>query len=449
MEGHIRLYLADLKLWVHNSLNDWLHANIECKDACTALAEIIDTYKSAASSAYLDMPEDISLMILTSMDLWVALDKCAMQHYPLLQDYDPDFPPSLFKPLLLPRKAQMERLFRVEQYRAMRRKASIPGLPSIFQSVNTEKNFAVMYFQQWPHHQKLRWDIEAEATNEQSQKVSELAEKRQRYDKLTKQSEGMSCQYTSQWKRCRQVSRHSGFYEKCLLKSNAEGLIIEVHEWPLPTGNLEAKAAVFELDVPLIISKWRDTTYGILVDILSVERDAQTRHGGSGKRQAVYSLHSYAGTQNYFKSQAGQIQLTSTTKPFVVSHYQYKEVSQANKTNTCVNNGLTYSLYDSKRMRWTKELLNCCDVCEKCPPKLPAAPYGRLQYAVNNTIYTSNEVIASQIEGSEALTLYEFYAFGTLRTGHRLQWWNIACELTARVLDFNCHETHALLTQAA
>ncbi|KAA6415954.1 MAG: hypothetical protein FRX48_00673 [Lasallia pustulata] len=310
---------------------------MERKDACTALAEITDTYTSAASSAYLDMPEDISLMILTSMDLWVALDKCAMQHYPLLRDYDPDFPPSLFKPLLLPRKAQMERLFRVEQYLATRRKASIPGLPSIFQSVNTEKNFAVMYFQQSPHHQKLRRDIEAEATNERSQKVSELAEKRQRY----------------------------------------------------------------------------------------------------------------AGTRNYFKSQAGRIQLTSTTKPFVVSHYRYKEVSQANKTNTCVNNGLTYSLYDSKRMRWTKELLNCCDVREKCPPKLPAGPYGRLQYAVNNTIHTSNEVIASQAEGSEALTLHEFYAFGTLRTGHRLQWRNIARELTARVLDFNCHETHALLTQAA
>ena len=68
---------------------------------------------------------------------------------------------------------------------------------------------------------------------------------------------------------------------------------------------------------------------------------------------------------------------------------------------------------------------------------------------MNNTIHTSNEVIASQAECSEALTLHEFYAFGTLRTGHRLQWRNIARKFTARVLDFNCHETHALLTQAA
>lgn len=45
--------------------------------------------------------------------------------------------------------------------------------------------------------------------------------------------------------------------------------------------------------------------------------------------------------------------------------------------------------------------------------------------------------------------MHEFYAFGTLRSGHRLQWRNIARELTARILNFSCHETHALLTQAA
>ena len=164
----VRLYLADLELWVHRSLNDWLPANMERKDACTALAKVIDTYTSAASSAYTDMPEDISLMLLTTMDLWVALDKCALHHYPLLHDYDPEFPPSLFEPLLLPKKSQMERLFRVEQHLITRRKAAIPDFPSIFRSVDATKSFAVRYFQQSPHQQELRQKIEAEATNERS-----------------------------------------------------------------------------------------------------------------------------------------------------------------------------------------------------------------------------------------------------------------------------------------
>lgn len=96
------------------------------EDACTVLVKVLDTYTLAASSVYTDMPEDISLMLLTSMDLWVVLDKCALYHCPLLRDYDPGFPPSLFEPLLLPRKPEMERLFHVEQRLATRRKAAKP-----------------------------------------------------------------------------------------------------------------------------------------------------------------------------------------------------------------------------------------------------------------------------------------------------------------------------------
>ena len=423
---------------------------MERKDACTALATVIDTYATASSSAYTDMPEDISLMLLTTMDLWVALDKCALHHYPLLHDYDPGFPPSLFEPLLLPRKAQMERLVRVEQHLGTRRKAAIPGFPSIFRSVDAPKRFAVRYLERPSHHhQELRRKIEAEATTERSQKLSELAKKRHRYQELIKQSDGMNCQYVSRWRRRREVSKHSDSCQKCQLKSKARGLTIDVHEWPLPKRDLEAKVAVFELDVPTIVTKWRDTTYSILVDMLSVDPGAQASRRGNGKQQGVYALRSYVGLQKFIKSQAGRLQLTSITKPFVISHYRHQKISQANETNVCVNNGLNYSLHDSKKSRWTEELLDCCDVREKCTLKLLPGPYRELQYAVNNTTHTSNEVIASQAKCPEALTMHEYYAFGTLRSGHRLQWRNIARELTARILNFSCHETQALLTQAA
>ena len=443
------LYLADLELWVQHSLDDWLHVNIERKGACESLASVIDTYATTSSSAYTDMPEEISLMLLTIMDLWVALDKCASHHYPLLHQYDPGLPPSLFEPLLLPKKAQMERLYRVEQHLAARRKAAIPGFPSIFRSVDATNSFSVRYFHQSPHHQELQRKVEAEATNERSQKISELARKRQEYHELMKQSSGVSCQYISHWRKRQQVSEHSSSCQKCKLSSRAKGLTINVHEWPLPESDLQAKAAVFELDVPTIVSKWRDTTYSIIVDILSVELSAQTPRQGKGKQQNVYPLCSYAGLQKFMMSQAGRLQLASTTKPFVFSHYSHQKVSQANEANVCVNNGLNYTLHDSKKTRWAEELLGFCDVREKCTLKLPAGPYMGLQYAVNNTIHTSNKVIASQTECPETLTMHEFYAFGNLRSGHRLQWRNIARELTTRVLNFRCYETHALLIQAA
>lgn len=112
--NQVSLNLVDLEFWIEHSLNDWVQANKESQNACTALAALIDTYAAAGSVAYQSMPEETSLMLLTLMELWVALDKCALQECKLLHDYTPEFPESLFEPLLLPKKPQMERLHRVE-----------------------------------------------------------------------------------------------------------------------------------------------------------------------------------------------------------------------------------------------------------------------------------------------------------------------------------------------
>ena len=447
--GQIRLHLIDLEVWVQNSLNDWLRANMERQPAVTALAALIDTYTSVASLAYKDMPEDISVMLLTSMDLWVALDKCALHHCSLLRDYTPGFPPSVFEPLLLLKKPQMERLLHIEQYLAGRRAAAVARFPSIFLSIDTTDTFAVRYVQQSPSHKEMQQKIEAEAKNDRARKVSELAEKRQQYSELINESNGMSCRYVLRWRRNEHISEHSGSCLKCELRSRAKRLTIGVHEWPLPETDLRAKAAVFELDVPTVVSKWRDTTYHMLVDMLSVEPDARSPRRHKGKQERVYSLRDYEGLQKFVRSQAGRLQLASPTKPFVVSHYRRQKISQANNSTICVNNGLQYAMYDPTRMRWTEELLDRCDVREQCTPSLRAGPYTGLQYALNNTIHTSNDVIASQADCPETLTMHEFYAFGTLRSGHRLQWRNIARELTARILNFNRYEIYALIVQAA
>ena len=104
---------------------------------------------------------------------------------------------------------------------------------------------------------------------------------------------------------------------------------------------------MFELDVPTVVFNWQDITYSILVNMLSTDPGAQASHQGKGKQQGVYALHSYVSLHKFAKLQAGQLRLTSTIKSFVILHYQHQNISQANKTNICMNNGLNYSLYDS------------------------------------------------------------------------------------------------------
>ncbi|KAH0566189.1 hypothetical protein GP486_000421 [Trichoglossum hirsutum] len=440
-----RLIVTDLELWVPDCLDDWLKKNLDSQATCTALANLISDYAAIATSIHSHDPEGISLMLLTLMELWTALDKCTVHHYPLLQDYDHEFPEQLFEPLLLPKKPQMDRLLRVEEYVAARRSSAKPRCPSIFCSTGDTMSFAVRYFEQSPQHQELRREIELKAESERSEKELELEEKYHQYQSLMQESAEIDCESEDRWIGYRLVPRHSSSCYKCALQRWARGLKIDAHEWPLPEKESEAKSAVFELDVPIAISKWRDTTYSVLVDVFSVRHPSW--HGSRGK---IYSLHSYTNLNRFAKSQAGRLQLASVLKPFSVSHYGSElKVSNASKETVCLKNGLRYAVYDSAMDQWAADLLNRCDVREKCTFKLPPGPYETLQYAVDSTIHTSNEVIAGQAKCPEALSLHEFYAFASLRSGHRLQWRAIARELAAGALNFNREETHALILQAA
>ncbi|PQE07113.1 p-loop containing nucleoside triphosphate hydrolase protein [Rutstroemia sp. NJR-2017a BVV2] len=439
-----RLSLADLELWVQDQLDAWLATKLDSQSSCTVIADLIDHYTITAASTYKDNPQDISLMILTLMDLWAALDKCSVYHYPLLSKYYPGFPLSLFDPLLLPKRRQMERLAVVEQYLTKRKNQASSGFLSIFQNINASNSLAVQYFEQSLEHQQLRSRIESEAQADRDRRKSKLTKMKQQYCDLIRDSNSRECEFEVHWERSRKVSRHSYRCRKCQLKATAKKLSIAVHEWPLPQSDLEAMSTVFELDVPTAIARWRDTTYSLLVDTLSPHIPSHPH-----KTRKVYRMDKFNGLEKYFHSRAARLQLASTTKSFTQAHYCSKPVSQATETNICVNNGLQYAMYDSRLGHWTEDLLGRCNVQRICTLQLPLGPYRRFQFALDGTTHTSNDVLAKQSECPKSLSLHEFYAFATLRAGDRLQWRNIARELVSRVLNFSHEETYMLVVQAA
>ena len=85
-----------------------------------------------------------------------------------------------------------------------------------------------------------------------------------------------------------------------------------------------------------------------------------------------------------------------------------------------------------------------------CTMQLPTGPYSNLQYALDSTKHSQNQVIASQDSCSIALSLHEYVSFGSLRAdGERTQWLNIARELTAGNLSFDTEAVTALFSQTA
>jgi hypothetical protein len=246
----------------------------------------------------------------------------------------------------------------------------------------------------------------------------------------------------------RSTSLHHPECEKCQLKEEAQEIHIGCHEWPLPNNEIEAKIVVFELDVPPVISQWRDTTYYLLADVFI--SDSLELSSIKPKSNQQHSLFLYTPLKSYGANRPNQrLQLISATKPFMASHYSSKHASSATEANICVSNGLRFEYYDNFGFELAQGALRVFDLHDICTLKLLEGPYENLQYTVGTTTHTSNSVIARQSECHPDITVHEYLAFGHLRAGHRLQWQNIARNLVNGELTFNREEVSALITQAA
>ena len=109
---------------------------------------------------------------------------------------------------------------------------------------------------------------------------------------------------------------------------------------------------------------------------------------------------------------------------------------------------LELALFDRGAGCWTNDESAEPSFFRFCRTNLPEGPYSCLQYAVDGTRHTFNEVIANQSEFPAYLNIHEYYAFASLRSGVSLQWPNILLNLAAPNLTLNCEEVATLIIQA-
>lgn len=341
----------------------------------------------------------------------------------------------------------MERLFVIEQYIVARNRDAQFTYRDLFSTDDYGKSFGVRFYNQSPAHQDAKAQIERIASRAKSDKLAEFDRKYAERQSLVREASTLDHETSARYDKCtrRLVEDHSPSCRKCNLASKARLLDIEVHEWPLPSCDVKAKSAVFELKVPEAIMEWRTLTVSLLIDILSGRRLASST-------VKIYYLHHYLRSQPelaHFLGSTTRIQLGSTAKPFRIGHYRKPCISTISKESVCKPNGLNYCFYDSTVSLQIFSSDSGLSIVKKCTPVLPNGTYTLLQYAVASTTHTSNEVLARQFEAPAAISLQEYCSFAGLRSGHRLQWLNIARELVLGVLNFDREETYTLVTQAA
>jgi len=263
------LALADFETVIRLGIDDWVarvssQTTKTAETACISLEVCASAYSSRALKDYNGNPENLSIMVITLFELWVAMDKIVVGQIPLLAEYSPEVPLALLERLLVRRSSVLDRVKQVHAYLKARHRDASSGL-SVFSSATNNKSFAVRYFYQSSKLRNLKLDIEADAEREREEKKKELQTLNRSYDDLQRLEENLSHKNSVNFrgrekhkkKRCK----------KCCLEKEMRSMAITVHEWPLPACEEEAVVVVFDLACPIAFDMWRSVTCHILADI--------------------------------------------------------------------------------------------------------------------------------------------------------------------------------------
>ena len=438
-EPYVALY--DVERAVELGIDSWVDGVRNNDEACVQLEILAHKYSSSALRTYGKNPELLSVMLLTTIELWVALDKIAVRDIPMLAEYSPEVPTSLLEDLLLCKIASLSRLRHVHRYLSRRHSQSRRHTQSrsqwsVFSQTVTENTFAVRYYNESSHLQYLKSRIEEAAQRDVDKKVAQLEKANASY--LDLKQRVINTDHSSA---VTQDGRefHPKKCQKCRLERKLGRMEITVHEWPLPSSDLHAEVVTFELECPVSFNMWRTATLHLLLDLCSASPEP---------KDPYIKLDKYEALKPYLvQHPRSRISLGSDTKPFAVTHYSKASIPATQK-RVCVNNGLSFYAFDSLARIPLSDALSHINIRRFCTHELESGPYQTLQKYIDATSHTSNEVLANQADCHKDLSIHEFMAFGHLRSGGSLQWLNILRELRGRSLSFRRQEIHSLMVQS-
>ncbi len=172
--------LADFEDMVCDSLSTWTDTQKTNSSTPSALQILIKDYTKFAKKHYKGNAEQQSLMVLTILDLWVALDRIVIAQLPLLADYPPEVPLTLLQALLLRRPKELARLKALHLYLSTRWDRS--SSPSVFTEPSSS-SFAVRHYDETLQLKARRTKIEEKAGRQKRKKEEELDEQNRLYAK--------------------------------------------------------------------------------------------------------------------------------------------------------------------------------------------------------------------------------------------------------------------------
>ncbi|KAI1002778.1 hypothetical protein K3495_g5425 [Podosphaera aphanis] len=434
--------LAELESEIERDLDIYRNKpNTSSQTRCLVVAEKIKHYLKTVGNAYDKNPEQKSRMLLLVLELWIDMDRCAIQCHDLIKEYSSGIPQKITNVLQLSRLKDLERLQQIRSYLKKREYGSTYSSQTIFDQPN--KNcFAVRFYDNSTEDSDLRlslFKIERDALQKRNNKEKEWKEKNEEYARLVAKESSME--------HCNPGMEHNrGRCGKCYQQRVIKRFEIIGHEWPLPADTIILKTVLFELHCPIEFASYRDVTWKILTDLASISSSDQ-------KATPKFFLRDVEALSNYGDSSLqSKFTLASKVKSFTMTHFG--KVKFPNRlTDICVPNGARFAYYDTENQLWSSQN-NTPSFAHHCNFSLPADSfYSSLQHSPeflgDTSGPTSYEIVASRINCPSGGSVQEFLTLQSLFTGFEQRWLQILIELASTNINFSTESVASILNTLA
>lgn len=408
-----------------------------------------------------------STTLLTVMEMWMRLDIETCEQFPLLRDFHPSFSPDLLDVLHIPERANMERVRKVQAYLKLRIEASISSM-TIFENPR-EGCFAQRFFDEAPEAARLQ-DlvklIRERALSDRQAKEIEWAQKTSTFDNLTREIERSTCEYLPdtiqpQIRRYPGPQSHDPDCRKCDMERQRRNMKMRIFEEPLPTDELMAKVAVFELGGYPDFEAYRDVTWFIIVKLGTATLEPSL--------PPKCSVREYVQLQTFARPLEPSFRLVSTTKScefpkarkicsgtgtnvLAVLNTHYANVSlPVPLSNVLHLNGLKYAYFDENTGSWARRVRRP-SFAHLCALRLPSS--SALAPLINAISLdkagpSSYETIASQASCPAGVNLHEYLAIQGLLAGKSRRWITLLTELGSSNINFSTEATAVIVSHLA
>ncbi|KAF3192372.1 hypothetical protein TWF225_000621 [Orbilia oligospora] len=417
----------------------YIHTADTAAEKCIRLSIQLEKYLDGVTGLYQGMPEAFSGLILNVLDVWVAVDKYAVETFPLLADFHPIITAEILNSLHIEAARDFGRLQKIGEYlrhrvqgSASRMSIFVDPVKGCFADRYVESPVAGLAFKELQDH------IESTAEASRLRKVAEWKEKSKEYEILTQEILLTACQYYLSNDMPPQQYHDDRNCKKCYLERKARRIKITAHEHPLPTDGPHLHATLFELACPPAFAVYRDISWRIISTL------ALPGHRPPSDPRLL--IKQYSELTLFSNKAASVVTLASSKKSFLQTHLA--EVSlPTTLEKVCLPNGLALTYFDTSRKLWPGRLNLSTTFYHHFPLPIPEnSPFHALSRDLDPVHPPSSyDVIASQTRCPTGMNVHEFLAYQGILGGWNRRFPSILVELASSNLNFSSEATALLI----